>query len=124
MFDNCLVDGLLISIVQIFKHHKRRHSLLQRHLEYIMHIFAQYTNAQILLFDLNVEIKGLEFYQIKRKWLFVGTYKPIVVNYLQFTKVLIEILYHFSSNYGNLLIIGDLDIESIENFHLNTLLNC
>ena len=89
-----------------------------------MHIFAQYTNAQILLFDLNVEIKGLEFHQIKRKWLFVGTYKPIVVNYLEFTKILIEILYHFSSNYGNLLIIGDLDIESIENFHLNTLLNC
>ena len=89
-----------------------------------MHIFAQFTHAQILLFGLNVEIKGLEFHQIKLKWLFVGTYKPIVVNCLEFTKVFIEILYHFSSNYGNLLIIGDLDIESIENFHLNTLLNC
>ena len=36
---------------------------------------------KILLFDLlNIEITGLEFYQIKRKWLFIGTYKPPVVN--------------------------------------------
>ena len=30
---------LLTSIVWIFKHSKRRHSLLQGHLEYVMHIF-------------------------------------------------------------------------------------
>ena len=37
MFSNCLVDGLLTSILKIFKHSKRRHSLLQGHLEYVMH---------------------------------------------------------------------------------------
>ena len=39
LFSNCLVDGLLTSIAQIFKHSKRRHSLLQLHLEYVMHAF-------------------------------------------------------------------------------------
>ena len=39
MFRNCLVDGLLTSIVSIFKHSKRRHSLLQGHLEYVMRTF-------------------------------------------------------------------------------------
>ena len=36
---------------------------------------------KIPLFDLpNIEIIGLEFHQIKQKWLFIGTYKPFVVN--------------------------------------------
>ena len=39
MFSNCLVDGLLTSIVEIFKHSERRHSLLQGHLEYAMQTF-------------------------------------------------------------------------------------
>ena len=39
LFSNCLVDGLLTSIVYIFKHSKRRHSVLQGHLEYAMHTF-------------------------------------------------------------------------------------
>ena len=36
LFSNCLVDGLLTS-VSIFKHSERRHSLLQGHLDYVMH---------------------------------------------------------------------------------------
>ena len=40
---------------------------------------------KILLFDLNIKIIGLEFHQIKPKWLFVGTYKPSAVNDLDFT---------------------------------------
>ena len=39
------------------------------------------------LFDLNIEIIGLEFHQIKLKWLFVGTYKPRAVNDLDFTNL-------------------------------------
>ena len=40
MFSYCLVvDGLLTSIVSIFKHSKRGHGLLQGHLEYVMHTF-------------------------------------------------------------------------------------
>ena len=39
LFSNCLVDGLLTSIVEIFKDSKRPHSLLQGHLEYLMHTF-------------------------------------------------------------------------------------
>ena len=52
---------------------------------------------------------------------FVGTYKPSVVNDQEFTNELIKILNHFSSKYENFLIIGDLNM-SIENVHLNTLL--
>ena len=74
---------------------------------------------KIPLFDLNIEIIGLEFHQIKRKWFFVGTYKPSVVNDLEFTNKLIKILNHFSSKYENLIIIGDLKM-STENVYLNT----
>ena len=66
---------------------------------------------KILPFDLKIEIIGLEFHQIKRKWLFVGTYKPPVVNDLEFTNELIKILHYFSSKYENLIIIGDLNMS-------------
>ena len=39
LFSNCLLDGLLTSIVSIFNHSKRRHSLLQGHLQNVMHTF-------------------------------------------------------------------------------------
>ena len=39
LFSNCLVDGLLTSIVEIFKRSKRLHGLLQGHLEYVIHTF-------------------------------------------------------------------------------------
>ena len=74
---------------------------------------------KIPLFDLNIEIIGLEFHQIKRKWLFVGTYKPSVANDLEFTNNLIKILNHFSGKYENLIIIGDLNMGT-ENVYLNT----
>ena len=74
-----------------------------------------------MLFDLKIEIIGLDFPQIKRKWLFVGTYKPPVVNDLEFSNELTKILNYFSSKYENLIIIGDLNM-SIENVHLNILL--
>ena len=75
---------------------------------------------KIPLFDLNIEIIGLELHQIKRKWLFVETYKPPVVNDLEFTNELITILNHFSSKHENLITIFDLNM-SIENDPLNTL---
>ena len=56
----------------------------------------------------------------KAEWLFVGTYKPPVVNDLEFTNELITILNHFSSKHENLITIFDLNM-SIENDHLNTL---
>ena len=76
---------------------------------------------KIPLFDLKIEIISSEFHQIKRKWLFVGTYKPPVVNDLEFTNELIKILNYFSSKYENLIITGDLNM-STENVHLNPLL--
>ena len=40
LFSNCLVDGLLTATVYlIIKHSKRRHSLLQRNLEYVICTF-------------------------------------------------------------------------------------
>ena len=39
LFSNCLVDVLLTSIVSIFKHSERCHSLLEGHLQYVMHTF-------------------------------------------------------------------------------------
>ena len=66
---------------------------------------------KILPFDLKIEIIGFEFHQIKRKWLFVGTYKPPVVNDLEFTNELIKILHYFSSKYENLIIMCDLNMS-------------
>ena len=69
---------------------------------------------KIRLFDLNVEIIGFEFHQ-------KGTYKPPVVDDLEFTNELIKIRNHFPSKYDNLIMIDDLNMI-IENVHLNTLL--
>ena len=40
---NCLVNDLLSSILQIFKHFKCYHSSLQGHLEYAMHTFEHFS---------------------------------------------------------------------------------
>ena len=45
---------------------------------------------KILLFDLKIEIIGLDFHQISQKCFFVATYKPLVVNDLEFTNELIK----------------------------------
>ena len=39
LFSNCLVDGILTSVVSIFEHSECCHSLLQGHLQYVMHTF-------------------------------------------------------------------------------------
>ena len=88
---------------------------------YYVHEEIPCKSLKIPLFDLNIEIIGLEFHQIKRKWLFVETYKQSVVNGQEFTNELFKIFNHFSSKYENVLIIGDLNM-SIENAHFSTLL--
>ena len=45
---------------------------------------------KILLFDLKIEIIGLDFHQISQKCFFVAKYKPLVVNDLEFTNELIK----------------------------------
>ena len=39
LFSNCLVDGILTSVVSIFEHSECYHSLLQGHLQYVKHTF-------------------------------------------------------------------------------------
>ena len=69
MFSNCLlVDGLLTSIVSIIKHSKRRHSLLQRHLEYVMRTFE--------LERPKVSIFSWVFYAEKRFYIYI-LIKPV-----------------------------------------------
>ena len=68
-----------------------------------------------------IEIIALEFHQLKRKWLFLGCYKPPNFKDLEFTDIVAKLIDSYSQNYENVLIIGDLNMVT-ENTHLNNLL--
>ena len=57
---------------------------------YYVHEEIPCKSLKIPLFDLNIEIIGLEFREIKRKGLFVETYKQSVVNGQEFTNELFK----------------------------------
>ena len=62
LFSNCLADGLLTSIVQIFKYSKCRHSLLQGHLEHVMHTFELTSPKVSIPLRFPVQKKGFSLY--------------------------------------------------------------
>ena len=68
-----------------------------------------------------IEIIALEFHQLKRKWLFLGCYKPPNFKDLEFTDIVAKIIDSYSQNYENVLIVGDLNMVT-ENIHLKNLL--
>ena len=87
---------------------------------YYVYEDIRYKPFKIPFFSFNIEVITVEFHKIKQKWLFIGTYKPLVVNDMEFINELIKTVDHFSSKYENFLVICDL-YTSINHKHLNTL---
>ena len=63
MFRNYLGEGLLISTkYSIFKHSKRRHSLLQGHLEHVMHTFELTSSKVSISLRFPMQKKGFSLF--------------------------------------------------------------
>ena len=69
----------------------------------------------------NLELIAIEIHQNKRRWLFIGIYKPPSKSEREFTNRLSSIIDYYSPKYENLILIGDFNL-SIENQHLNALI--
>ena len=63
----------------------------------------------------------IEFYQMKRRWLLLGVYKPPIQNDSEFTEEIIKIPNHYIPSYENILLLGDLNMTT-ENLCLNNLM--
>ena len=69
----------------------------------------------------NLELIAIEIHQNKRRWLFIGMYKPPSQSDREFTNRLSSIIDYYSPKYENLMLIGDFNL-SIENQHLDALI--
>ena len=69
----------------------------------------------------NLELIAIEIHQNKRRWLFIGMYKPPSQSDREFTNRLSSIIDYYSPKYENLILIGDFNL-SIENQHLDALI--
>ena len=69
----------------------------------------------------NLELIAIEIYQNKRRWLFIGLYKPPSQSDNEFTNRLSLIIDYYLPKYGNLILIGDFNL-STENQHLDALI--
>ena len=69
----------------------------------------------------NLKLIAIEIHQNKRRWLFIGTYKPPSQSDNELTKRLSLIIDCYSPKYENLILIGDFNLSS-ENQHLDALI--
>ena len=69
----------------------------------------------------NLELIAIEIHQNKRRWLFIGMYKPPSQSDREFTNRLSSIIDYYLPKYENLILIGDFNL-SIENQHLDALI--
>ena len=69
----------------------------------------------------NLELIAIEIHQNKRRWLFIGIYKPPSQSDDEFTNILSLITDYYLPKYENLFLIGDFNL-STENQHLDALI--
>ena len=69
----------------------------------------------------NLELIAIEIHQNKRRWLFIGIYKPTSQSDNEFTNRLSLIIDCYSPKHKNLILISDFNL-STENQHLDTLI--
>ena len=69
----------------------------------------------------NVELIAIEIHQNKRRWLFIGIYKPPSQSDNEFTNRLSLIIDYYSPKYENLILIGFFNL-STENQHFDALI--
>ena len=78
-----------------------------------------------------MELIAIEIHQNKRRWLFIGIYKPPSQSDNEFTNRLSLIIDYYSSKYENLILIGDFNLPTekeyldalIQVYNLNNLIN-
>ena len=69
----------------------------------------------------DLELLVFELHQWKRKWLFLGIYKPPCQNDIEFLNLINSILDHYLTRYENIILIADFNLY-VENTHLETTL--
>ena len=74
---------------------------------YYVYEDIRYKPFKIPFFSFNIEVITVECHKIKQKWLFIGMYKPLVVNDMEFINELIKTVDRFSNKYENFLAICD-----------------
>ena len=87
-----------------------------------------YINENILCRPLNEHLKFpdlelivFELDQSKRKWIFLGIYKPLCQNDIEFLNRISSTLVHYLTTYENIILIGDFNL-CVENIHLEATL--
>ena len=69
----------------------------------------------------DVELMVFKLHQSKRKWLFLGIYKPPSQNEFEFLRRIALILDYYLPTYENLVVIGDFNLP-VENSHLESII--
>ena len=87
-----------------------------------------YINENILCRPLNEHLKFpdlelivFELDQSKSKWIFLGIYKPLCPNDIEFLNRISSTLVHYLTTYENIILIGDFNL-CVENIHLEATL--
>ena len=68
-----------------------------------------------------MELIAIEIHQNKRRWLFIGIYKPLSQSGKEFTNRLDSVIDYYSPKYENLILIGEFNL-STENQYLDALI--
>ena len=69
----------------------------------------------------DLELMAFELHQSKRKWLFLGIYKPPSQNDIEFLRRISLILDYYLPTYENFVVIGDFNLP-VENSHLEAIM--
>ena len=85
-----------------------------------------YINESILYSPLNdhptfsnLKLIAIEIHQNKRRWLFIGTYKPPSQSDSELTKRLSLIIDCYSPKYENLILIGDFNLSTENQYYMH-----
>ena len=69
----------------------------------------------------DLELMAFELHQSKRKWLFLGIYKPPSQNDIEFLRRISLILDYYLPPYENFMVIGDFNLP-VENSHIEAII--
>ena len=67
----------------------------------------------------NLKLIAIEIHQNKRRWLFIGTYKPPSQSDNELTKRLSLIIDCYSPKYENLILIGDFNLSTENQYYMH-----
>ena len=78
----------------------------------------------------DLELMAIEIHQNKRRWLFLGIYKPPPQSDNECKNKLTLVIYHYLPNYENLILTGDFNLSTenrqldavIQTYNLNNLI--